>query len=336
MHTRCFPAALGSLLLVVSLGVRASAAEPEPTPEARAHFRAGLEHMDANRNIEAYREFKAAYAMSLKAKVLVNLGIVAERLERDGEAIDAYQGYHDGAALIARESGAVQRSLERLRGRIASVTLEAPGTFSVTDTRTDAAAGAVVNQYGPFTGRAELRVRAGQHEFTVNGTSVEAPAWNVTLLAGDVVRHAFEREPGLAVLKSVDVAPPIAPSPAQDTPPPSHAASYVLWGAGGLGAAATVVVVLYAESVQDEANDDFDSRCPKGGGFGECETRGSQAAANWRTAGLLTGIGAFGALATGTVLYFWNSGGANEDEHVSEASVQPWVSPTGIGISGTF
>lgn len=331
MH-RSLSAALSSLLLVSSLGVTSAAAEPEPTPEARAHFRAGLEHMDALRNVEAYREFKAAYAISPKAKLLVNLGIVAERLERDGEAIDAYQGYLESEGLTAKASAVVRRTLERLRARVATVKLEAPGTYSVTDTRTEPG-GAVLNEYGPFTGSVELRVRAGRHELRVDGGSSAAPSWAVTLLAGDAASHSFERDPGLTEVETFEPAP-LPKAPEADAPQLSHTASYVLWASSGVGAAATVAIVLHAKSVQDDADDDFERRCPRGAGPIGCDAQGSQPAANWRTAGLVTGVAAAAALATGTVLYILDSGVSRE--RASETSVRPWVSPGGVGVSGAF
>ena len=70
-----FPTALCSGLLVALLCGAAGAAEPEPTPESRAHFRAGLDAFRANQWDTAYREFKAAYDITRKWTALGNLGM---------------------------------------------------------------------------------------------------------------------------------------------------------------------------------------------------------------------------------------------------------------------
>jgi hypothetical protein len=338
---RSFPTALRSVVLAVTLGISPSAGAAEPTPEARAHFKAGVEHLDAKRYDEAYWEFKAAYAISPKPAVLGNIGKTADRLERDGEAIDAYQGYLDGHPLSAREAKIVRRTLERLRAGIATVTLEAPGAFWIVDTRLDGE-GRVVNEYGPFEGRAELRVRAGEHEIKLDRGSVDAPAWTASLFAGNAANHSFKVVEQLALPSETFTAdadaPPTPADPAADVPPRSHMASYVLWGTGALAAIATPLLVLEANSIQNESEVDFTRRCPDGADpTNGCEaiSDGSRRAAHWRTAALVTGLGAAGALVTGTVLFVLDSGDSQNSAR-AEAFVRPWVSPTGIGVSGTF
>src|SRR5678815_3697575 len=75
-----------ALALVVSLSAGpARAADAEISPQARAHFRAGvnfLDDPDGARYGEAYREFKAAYALSPSWKIIGNIGLTAMKLER--------------------------------------------------------------------------------------------------------------------------------------------------------------------------------------------------------------------------------------------------------------
>ena len=52
-----------------------------------------LQDPKAPRYEDAYREFKAAYAASPSYKILGNLGLCAMKIERDAEAIDAYEKY---------------------------------------------------------------------------------------------------------------------------------------------------------------------------------------------------------------------------------------------------
>lgn len=319
----------------------AQGAEPAPTPEARAHFKAGVSHLDHERYPEAYREFKQAYEITPRWTVLGNLGIAADHLERDGEAIDVLQQYLERgrSELSARETRTFRSMIERLEKGIATVTLEAPGPFWIVDTRVDAGA-PVVNEYGPFEGQAELRVRTGQHEFKLERSSIDAPSWSVKLLAGDGATHAFEREPEPPALVETFQSDP-APDrfvPESDSAPASRTASYVLWGTGAAGAIATTLILLESNRIQNDADDEFGRNCPLGLNDSDpCQptTAGDRKAAHWRTGALVTGVGTLGALVGGTVLYVLD-GRSGSGSGTTEASVQPWINPTGIGVSGTF
>lgn len=330
-------AALLGALLFCSL---ARAEEPAPTPEAATHFKAGVSHLDHERYADAYREFKEAYAITPRWTVLGNLGLAAEHLERDGEAIDVLEDYlkRGGSEIRASRASKLRSTIDRLEKGVASVTLEAPGPFWVVDTRIDSGS-PVVNEYGPFTDRAELRVRAGQHEFRLDRASVAAPAWSAKLLAGDAATHTFEIAPEPALVETFTTDESDRSEPGTDIAPQSHTASYVLWGTGAAAAVATTVFLLEASSLQNEADDRFAQTCPLGatpsGPCGQTLDE-DRKAAKWRTGALVTGIGAIGALATGTVLYFIHSAGSDDHALADEARVSPWVSPTGIGLSGTF
>jgi hypothetical protein len=342
-HRHSFPTALCTLALAGLLATTAAASEPEPTPQARAHFKAGYEFLKAESWPEAYREFKAAYAITPKWTALGNLGIAAEHLERDGEAIDAMQEYLErgGAEISAKEEKLVRKNLERLRGGIATVTLEAAGTMWIVDTRL-APEGPIVNQYGPFEGSAELRVRAGQHEFRLERSDANAPAWSVALLPGDTSTHSFavEPDPELVVDFETSAGAPAEAFEEDIATPRSHTASYVLWGTGAVAAVTGTVFWLESNRLQNNADKEFAQRCPLGAATQTgCENRtsGDEKAATWRSAALVTGIGALGAIVTGTVLYWLDDSSAAERRgQAEEASVRPWVNPTGIGISGTF
>src|SRR5215475_15565235 len=85
-----------SALALVLLSSGAHAQDVQITDSARQHFKTGVAYLkdpDGARYEEAYREFKAAYADSPSWKILGNLGITAMKLERDGEAIEAFEKY---------------------------------------------------------------------------------------------------------------------------------------------------------------------------------------------------------------------------------------------------
>ena len=333
---RSFPTAIPCILLVASVAAQSVAAEP--TPEARAHLKAGLEYLDGERYDEAYRELEAAYAIAPKPKLLANIGIAAEHLERDGKAIDAYQGCLDAGGLTEREAKPLRQSIERLQASIATVTLEAPGEFWIVDTRSGAGAH-VVNEYGPFNGKVELRVRAGTHTFELQRAAIQAPAWTVPLHSGNSATHTFEAEPTPSVVETFQAAGDGERTAVEaDKPEPPHTMSYVLWGTGAAGAVAASVFLLEANGMQSQANEDYGRRCPLGGVTAECTgaTQGDEKAADWRTAALLTGAGALGAIVGGTILYLLDGPSSGGGEATEAAAVQPWLGPNGVGVSGVF
>jgi hypothetical protein len=327
-------------LAVAMLCATARGAEPEPTPEARAHFTAGVSLLDQQKYADAYRELKEAYALTPRWTVLGNLSIAAEHLERDGEAIDAVEEYlkRGRSKISATKAKNFRSTVERLEKGIASVTLSAPGSFWIIDTRIDVG-GPIVNEYGPFDDQAKLRLRAGQHEIKLERASITAPTWSAPLLAGDVADHTFERASMPAIVETFSPVHDAA-EPAKDefVSAPSHTASYVLWGTGAVGAIATSVFLLEAKSVQNEADENFARDCPLGvTNTAPCgqTTDGDRKASHWRTAALLTGVGAIGAIVTGTVLYVLD-GQSSLAAGATEAAVHPWISPTGVGVTGTF
>lgn len=335
---RLFPTAR-LMAAALMLSAAAVGAEPQPTPESRAHFHAGVEALREERWVDAYREFKTAYDLTPKWTALGNFGVAAQHLERDGEAIDAFEAYLErgGAELGDAEAQRVRQSLEGLRKDIATVSLAAPGPFWIVDTRIDAGQ-AVINEYGPFEGRAELRVRAGRHEFKLDRSGIDAAIWSVTLLAADKAEHTFvERAPAELVTE-------LAPEEPEPSPPPeadrgserSQVVPYVLWTTGAAASIATVVLLLEARSHQNAANEVFRTECPTGitdSPGCALAIEGDERAARWGTAGLVTGVGALGALAAGTIWYLLEPGASRES---ASRGVQPWIVGTTVGIKGQF
>src|SRR5687768_2077001 len=134
------------------------AQEVEITEKARAHFRAGVNYMqdpDGARYEEAYREFRAAYAESASWKILGNLGISAMKLERDGEAIEAFKKYlEQGKRELDRsERDQFQRDLAALETSVVWVTFRSvPEGATLTDERVAVSGNSTVNRYAPLAG----------------------------------------------------------------------------------------------------------------------------------------------------------------------------------------
>jgi hypothetical protein len=168
---------------------QAHAADPPVSDAARMHFTAGvnlLRDPDGARYEEAYREFKAAYAASPNYKILGNLGLCAMKLERDGEAIDAYSSYLTHTSeLDPTEAKQVQTDLMTLKAGVVKLTLNIdPSGATVNDVRVPVRGERVINQYGPVNGPLSIGVRAGHHIVTVRHAGLDDSVWEFDAAAG--------------------------------------------------------------------------------------------------------------------------------------------------------
>lgn len=252
-------------LLVSSLSVAALAADVPISEEARAHFAAGvnlLQDPDGARYEEAYREFKAAYRVSPSWKILGNLGISAYRLERDGEALAAFERYlQEGKKEIdAHERAQFERDAQTLRSGMVRVSLSSdPPGATLSDERVPQTGGSVRNPYPALGAPTELGVRAGHHRFTASLPGRADVVWEVDLEPGQKVDHVFTfAEPGAVA------APAASPTPMQPMPPGVAADSgsgsalttwsYVSFGVGVVGLGVGSAFAFGAKSNYDDAN----------------------------------------------------------------------------------
>jgi len=191
--------ALGLSLSVFARTPSARAEDVKITPEARKHFAAGvalLKDPDGARYEEAYGEFKAAYAASPSWKVLGNLGIAAMKLERDGEAIAAFEKYLEGGKkeLDPSERADVERDLNTLRASTVQIAITTvPGEATVSDERTPAQGATIRNRYQVVNGALRTSVRPGHHLFTANAPNKSAQTWDVDLEPSSSQSYAFDR-----------------------------------------------------------------------------------------------------------------------------------------------
>ncbi len=175
-----------SLLLVTLLATLSGPG----TSRRRAHQRRGARHFNAGVNLiqdpdgpryeEAYREFKAAYAAAPSWKILGNLGIAAMKLERDGEAIDAFKTYlaEGGDQLDPEEKGQVERDLSTLESGVVRLTLSSnpPGALLL-DERFPASGNPIQNSYGPLNESAVIGLHPGRHRVTARLAGKKDSVW---------------------------------------------------------------------------------------------------------------------------------------------------------------
>lgn len=208
----------------VLLAPAAHAQDSEINEQARTHFSAGvnfLQDPDGARYEEAYREFTAAYAASPSWKILGNLGIAAMKLERDGEAIQAFEKYLAGGAatLSPEEKAQFERDLGTLKAGVVTLSLELsqPGV-TIIDERLPVTGSPVRNTYAPGETKLDIGVRAGHHKITARLAGYEDAVWELEAVSGQGQAHTFELKrpvPGGAAVQGggSSAAPGARPTP---------------------------------------------------------------------------------------------------------------------------
>lgn len=181
------PRWLLALAVVLTCGI--AHGQVEISEEARREFGVGvnlLEDPNGPRYAEAYDAFHRAYAASPSPKILSNIGLCAMMLERDGEAIDAYQRYlNDVNDVDPRERQKIERDLATLRSGAATLALVIdPANATVIDTRTPASGPPVVNRY-PVDGTSlSVTIRAGKHRVEVQAPERQSLEWRFDIAPG--------------------------------------------------------------------------------------------------------------------------------------------------------
>jgi len=240
-----------------------SSATPSATPttapvagiseEAKRHFAAGvtlLQDPEGEKVEEAYREFRTAYDLSGSSKILGNMGFCAMRLERDGEAIDAYSRYlREVPDIDADERAQIVRDLQTLTVGVARLTIEVdkPGV-RLLDVRIPVRGDRVTNTYGPVNGKIELGIRPGHHVITAKLPDHEDQTWEVEAFAASRDKHAFAMKP--RVIADASGGPRDGRGP--------NLGPWIVMGIGGamlVGGAVTGIVALGKTS-------DIEEKCP--------------------------------------------------------------------------
>lgn len=209
--------------------------------DAKKHFAAGvalLQDPEGEKVEDAYREFRTAYDMSSSPKILGNMGFCAMRLERDGEAIEAYSRYlREVPDIDADERAQIVRDLQTLSVGLSRLTIEVdkPGA-RIVDVRIPVRGERVTNIYGPVTGKLELGVRPGHHVITAKLPDHEDATWEVDVFAGSKDKTALVMKPKVVA---------IAPAPTEGGG--GNVGPWIMMGVGGamiLGGAVTGIVAL--------------------------------------------------------------------------------------------
>ncbi len=198
-QTGCAAILLCALTTVGALLAPRVACGEEISEEARRHFKAGvafLQDPDGERPEEAYAEFKAAYALSKSPKVLGNLALCAMKLERDGEAIDAYKRYlMEVSDIDDDERRQINSDVAMLTASAVTVTVtvDSPQT-RIVDTRSPVRGIPITNVYGPIDDKLEIVMRPGHHRLQAKAAGGDAQ-WELDAPGGARLTHAFHIQP---------------------------------------------------------------------------------------------------------------------------------------------
>jgi hypothetical protein len=315
-------------------------ADVEITPKAREYFKAGVSYLkdpDGARYEEAYQAFKAAYAESPSWKILGNLGIAAMKLERDKEAIDAFERYlkEGGTELDEAERAQFQRDLETLRSSVVKVTITAtPANASLVDEHLKSS-GTITNRYELADGKVELGLRPGRHRITARLAGYADAKWEVDLITGGTAEHAFQLQAESSETPAND--PKVGTGdPGVDTGPkkmerPIPGVVWVGVAATGVllaGAAVTGIIASGKRSDYDDKNDGSDPA-----GAEDLRNDGKQL--NLITDVLLGGAVVAGAV---TAVLFFNRPEVPAEKESAGLRFGAGASPTGGGmwVMGAF
>ena len=243
--------------------------------EAKKYFKAGVDFLhdpEGARYEEAYRSFKQAYAATPSWKILGNLGLSAMKLERLGEAIEAYEKYlaESGTEIDAAERAQIEKDVRLIKAASATLVITAGATeVSLTDQRQRANGTMAVNGYVVPAGKTvTLVVQAGRISIVARQGAKEEK-WDVELAAGQSTTRVFGTDaapppPASAAPSAASAAPATAaPPPPEPTSKPAPSSTLktvgmVSMGVGGVMIVGGVVTGLMGKSKLSQ----LESDCP--------------------------------------------------------------------------
>ncbi len=332
------------LVLAAALGLaggQVRAADPARAAEGKRYFNAGVALVndpDGAKYDEALTQFKKAYEILGSWKVLVNIAICSLKLERDADAIDAYEKYLrlGGQEIDKGERADIERDLTTLRLQLVRlhVELRAPGG-TIIDERMDARGNKIVNRYQIPQTTMDLGIHPGHHVFMAR-LGDQTANWETELSPGAAVTHKFET----SAASSASGTASIGDSTTADEPTRSRSkkglrtAGFVSLGVGVVGLGVGTVFALKSHGKRTEVDD----LCPQDlcpvDRRDEITTMQNDA----NSAGQIAWVGLIAGgvgVATGVTLLVL-SGGREKSPNPTAAYVAPWIGAGSIGVVGRF
>ena len=207
--------------------------EVKPSDEAKKHFGVGVDFLNdpsgSPNYEEAYREFYKAYEISPSWKILPNLGLCAMMLERNTEAIEAFERFLEEANALGKKMPKsekekvpqVEKDLNALKTSSATVTVTAvaSGAIRLIDQRVKSTGQLATNTYSIDGGKSlTLKLKSGHHTIIAKSEGKEE-RWEVDLQSSQSVEHNFSFA---TVLSPAPLASASAATPVASAPPPEE------------------------------------------------------------------------------------------------------------------
>ena len=317
------------------------------TSKAREHFKAGVAYVDdpnGPKYEEAYREFRIAHADSPTYRILTNIGLCALNLERDSEAIEAYEEYlaHATAEDIPKNKRAImERDVATMKASLVRVTVTTPVTnISLADERVPSKGNVVINRYEVKDGKVALGIHPGHHRITATAEGYDSQTWEFDADSATTHAHAFElsRSNSAAPVKpAVPAAVKSVAEPSQPAEPSEKKTPTFVYG----GLAATGIFAITATITGLMANtkkSDYDALNKTG----QDPARAADLHDSVQRLELMTdiGIGAAVLAAAGTAIVYFTASSGKPDAKTKAKNWQ--LSPTvgashaGVNFAGQF
>lgn len=318
--------------LVCMLVVAHARADDVPISDgAREAFKRGVVLLTESKDYAgAYAAFQAAFAESPSPKILGNLGLSAMHLERDGEAIEAYERYLAEAGAVSDvEHRQIIEDLVKLRGRVARIDLTIrPLIATVIDERSRADGPPVVNRYEVGEGSLRIGVREGRHRFTILADGYQSQVWEIDAKRRVPSRATIELSKLSTAVPSLELPPERADiEPESGFPSTGFTIAAAVTGACGIG---TIVLGSLALANKSDFEDAVDT-----GNLASAESlRDDGRKLNVASDVFLTAT-VVGAAATAVFLIMDLTGGDGAD---SGLVVAPYAGPdaAGLALGGPF
>jgi hypothetical protein len=308
--------------------------------EGKRAFKAGvlfLQDPDGAKYDEALVEFRRAYKALGTWKVLGNVGLCALKLERDGEAIEAYEKYlaGGGTEIEKEEREQVERDLLRLRTQLVKVHLEGVAGAQVSDERTTTQGARVVNLYPLSAATADLGLHPGHHVVSAKLGDQQA-RWEVDLSPASSVTHKFD----YSSAPTAGVAGAMAGGSEVSVQKSGGSMRTIGFVAGGVGLVGVGLGTLFAIQRSNKVSD---SQALCTGPNGSCPDSKKPAIDSLddeaKKNGTLSVVGfAVGgaALVTGVTLIVMGGKSKSSTAESDAPRVQPWVGFGSAGFLGKF